>query len=297
MRCFGEFLAARGLVTQAQLDDALSRQLDTIIPLGTLAVEEHLLTPGQVDEIQDTQRHVDRRLGEIALDRQWLTARQLEELLAAQSGRHLLLGELLVEAGALDRGEMESALGDFESLQSSHTRQLEALLRSLPAAEVIRSLLDLTAKHYHRTTTEPVKISSVTFERLFSPYLDGAPRHFFAQRASGDRDLVYGLVLDEQRILQIASSMLHRPCATLDALALDSLCEFVNMVVGNSFGKLAEDGIRLHPEPPTFCPLEEALATLSGCTRVEMVSRRGSLDAVISFDPGDGVKGPRQGEP
>jgi hypothetical protein len=283
---FGQFLLTRGLVSEPGLRDALAKQRATIVPVGALAIESSYLTEEQVRTIGEAQRVVDKRLGEIALERAWLTADQLRELLETQADRRQLLGEVLVQSGQLTAAAMEHAIAEFEALQGEHAEQLHTMLNTLPFSEVIRSLLDFTAKHFLRTTRQSVKMTSVNFERCLD--MDGPTgSRFFSQRAVGDRSLIFGLLLDEPAILYLASRMLNEERGALDELVLDSVCEFVNMIVGNCLAALRKNGIRLHPDPPRQWRADEVARELFSCTRVEMVYPDGELHAVFSFAAAD----------
>ena len=283
MKRFGQFLLTRGLVSDAGLREALAKQSDTIVPVGALAVENHYLTEEQVRTIGEAQRVVDKRLGEIALERQWLTGDQLQELLETQANRRQMLGEVLVQLGQLPPEAMNRAIAEFEAIENEHGRQLRTLLSTLPFSEVIRSLLEFTAKHFLRTTRQPVKMTSVCFERCLDLGSNSNRPRFFSQRAVGDRSLIFGLLLDKSTILHLASRMLEEERDALDELVLDSVCEFVNMIVGNCLASLRKDGIRLHPEPPRLWNADDVERELFACTRVEMVYPDGELNAVFSF--------------
>ena len=152
MKRFGQFLLSRGHVTIEGLREALERQRATIVPVGTLAVENAYLTEDQVRTLGEAQRVLDKKLGEIAVERDWLTSAQLSELLESQAERRQMLGEVLVEVGQLSPEALETAIDEFEVLEGEHAGQLRTLLSTLPFSEVIRSLLDFTAKHFLRTT-------------------------------------------------------------------------------------------------------------------------------------------------
>lgn len=283
MKRFGQFLLSRGLVTEQALREALHTHRETIVPVGALAVENSYLTEEQVRTIGEAQRVVDKKLGEIALEKEWLTSNQLSELLDRQAERRQMLGEVLVQSGHVSGEYMQRAIDEFNELQAEHAEQLRVLLNTLPFSEVIRSLLDYTAKHFLRTTSQPVKMTSVSFERCLD--LDNSPgrSRLFSQRAVGDRTLIFGLLLDQSAILHLASRMLGEQRDSLDELVLDSICEFVNMIMGNCLSALRRDGIRLHPDPPRQWNADAVVRELFGCIRIEMVYPDGELNAVFSF--------------
>ncbi len=284
MKYFGQFLLHKGLITGPALRDAMARQRETLLPLGKLAVEEGILTREQVRSLRVTQRRLDRRMGEIARDREWLTADQLQSLLEAQEARRMLLGELLVEIGAVERSELEAAAAEFAELERQHSAKLNQLISTLPQSDLIRVLLDYTAKHFLRCTWEPVKISAISVGRPITPEDDEHPSYFVSQSACGDGCVTYGLVLDEPMMLFIASRMLDSERRVVDDMVVDSVRELVNMIVGNCFARLSHDGFRLRPRAPVVASAREAARHLGVCTQAELLCRRGAFDAVVSVE-------------
>lgn len=284
MRGFGEFLHARGLIGEEALDRALRNQQETIIPVGVLAVESNYLSAEQVRLIKRAQQQIDRKLGEIAMDRDWLTRDQLNELLTAQRERRVLLGEMLVRRGELSREQLDRALADYEAMHTEHNRMLNEVMSSHPLGELLRGLVDFTAKHFLRSTSEPLRVVSVAYEGGLKSAGDPAKTLFFYQSASGDLEFTFGLALDENVVLRLASHMLQEEKTEIDGMVRDVVREFLNMVVGNCFARLDRDGVSLHPAPPEVCSVEEARARVGACTRVEMVHRDGDISAVLSLD-------------
>lgn len=282
MKYFGQFLVGRGLVSREAVHAALLRQRETIVPLGRLAVEDGLLTREQVRSLRVTQRRLDRKMGEIALDREWLTPPQLTALLKAQEARRVLLGELLVQMGELERAALDAAAAEFDELQRQQASQLEQLIDASPQADVIRVLLDYTAKHFLRSTWEPVKIGAIVLGRPLIAEAEEHPVYFVSQSASGDGHVTFGLLLDEPMMLFIASRMLDSERRAVDDMVVDSLRELVNMIVGNCFARLSQDGFRLRPRAPVVAPAAEASMSLGDCTQAELLCRRGAFDAVVS---------------
>lgn len=113
----GEYLIQKGLITQAQLSEALSQQARTQnylgerMLLGDILIQRGWLSPQKLGEVLVTQQQqqsdrAPRRLGEMLMMRGFITPEQLARVLAQQSwlhqrGEHLPIGEILVRSGFL----------------------------------------------------------------------------------------------------------------------------------------------------------------------------------------------------
>jgi CheY-specific phosphatase CheX len=278
------------MIDREILEEALHRQQETIIPLGVLAIETSYLNREQVAAIEETQRSIDKMLGEIAVERRWLGIDQLQQLLQTQQERRTLLGELLVRMGHLSKEDLDRAVDEYKRLESRHAKELEAKLSLHPACEILRCFIELTAKHYLRSTCESPKLVSVAYnERLITEGEDDLALQFVSQEISGDVDFTYGLLFNTTMLLALASSMLHSPQTEIDDLVKDVAAEFTNMVAGNCLARLSKHGLRLRPQPPKVFLAVDHPCAQAGCTRVELFTRRGSFNIVFVFaDDGSG---------
>jgi hypothetical protein len=127
-RRLGEYLIDRGLITAAQLEEALTRQrlehrsLQGVrVPLGDILVGLGYLTPQMLATflVEQQQERVEREspvyLGEYLVAQGLLTHEQFERVLARQialhqGGRRILLGDLLISAGYLTPEALDQVL-------------------------------------------------------------------------------------------------------------------------------------------------------------------------------------------
>jgi len=283
LKRFGDFLVDRGLITRSELETALERQAAANVPLGQLAVGRRLLTEDQLRAIARLQRREDSRLGEIAVQRRWLTEEQLAQLLEAQRERQVRLGDVLVAMGALDRSTMEKALDEFRSEEAERRSTLERSIERAPKTELVRGLLDFTAKHFLRTTREPLKLISLMAESQCEAWKGGGNEYFVSQRIRGGVELTFGLLLGEGMVGFLASRMLEREIEELDDLALDGVSELVNIIVGNCLSRLSPKLGKLRTEVPRAARIGECGLELGTCTRATFLSRRGRLEAVVVY--------------
>jgi len=107
----GELLVTEGLITEAQLQEALraKQALKSYVPLGQVLLERKFLTRRQFDHVIE-QNSKRPRLGEILVRSGALTVAQLEHALEQQKELKLQLGEVLVKLNYITDEAMRQAL-------------------------------------------------------------------------------------------------------------------------------------------------------------------------------------------
>ncbi|MCD7731804.1 MAG: chemotaxis protein CheX [Oscillospiraceae bacterium] len=112
---FGNYLLNRDLVSPENLAEALSKQKDTRLKLGVLAINSGIMTAAQVDKVHAEQQRVDKRIGDIMVEMGYATREQIEELFKTQPSGHLLLGQALVDGGYMTNAQFEQALASYKA--------------------------------------------------------------------------------------------------------------------------------------------------------------------------------------
>ena len=115
---FGNYLLNKGLVSSAQLSQALEAQKKTRVKLGVLAINAGYMTAAQVDEAHAEQQRADKRFGDICVEKGFLSAAQVDELLGKQGQAHLQLGQALVDSGAMTNTSFADALSAYKAENS-----------------------------------------------------------------------------------------------------------------------------------------------------------------------------------
>lgn len=100
---FGIFLLQKGLVTPANLVDALDCEQRSRVPMGQLAVQLGMLTEKQVEGIIAIQADFQLCFGRVAMDLGYLSEEQLGRLLQVQGERSKPYEEYLVRNGAISK--------------------------------------------------------------------------------------------------------------------------------------------------------------------------------------------------
>jgi type IV pilus assembly protein PilB len=137
----GELLVKEGLVTEAQISDALRRQdgLTTYIPLGQILVNRKIITQRQLDLVLSTWAK-RLRLGETLIRSGVITQEQLEHALEHQKTAKAPLGQILIKLGFVDDLTMRQALA----------MQLDIPFLDLDRLTIDRALARLVNRAYAR---------------------------------------------------------------------------------------------------------------------------------------------------
>jgi hypothetical protein len=168
-RQLGELLVEQQLLTEAELEQALSEQARTGRLLGQIIVGNGYLSAFSLARVLSEQHGVElqrasgrapephftlaeppefgspetapqpswRPLGKLLVERGFLNESQLEQALAAQREGHGRLGEILVSQGLLSGAELARALAEQHGvdLESDGGHDLEARVRPFAADE------------------------------------------------------------------------------------------------------------------------------------------------------------------
>lgn len=173
MSFFGQYLVARGIITQAQLQEALEYQAGTNRRIGELAVEQGHLTEEQVAEILAEQATRDLSFGVIALEKGLLRRSVLHDLLFAQNIKSVYVGEALVHKGFADMETIGRELNEFSRHFQEREKDLSSLLEDFPESVFLRILLESLQKSLLRFARCSMKVLYVgDMKELAEEYKD-----------------------------------------------------------------------------------------------------------------------------
>nr|WP_092069483.1 chemotaxis protein CheX [Dendrosporobacter quercicolus]NSL47489.1 chemotaxis protein CheX [Dendrosporobacter quercicolus DSM 1736]SDL91620.1 Chemotaxis phosphatase CheX [Dendrosporobacter quercicolus] len=248
-----QYILNQGLLAPEQIREALESRRAVRPKLGVLAIDQGFLTAVQVEEIHRLQHTVDKRFGEIALDKGYLSVEQLAALLAAQENEQLNFGQILVERGFMSFKQLEQALAGYKR---GNTLQQHADMPLLQ--EHIRSCLTI----YSHEDAELYTAYVALFLRSIVRFLDVVPlvveparrqsgeQWFVSQDLTGDFALQSSFTAEDHVLLELARRYSGESIDELDALALDSAGEFLNVANGLFCINLANRGLNIELQPP-----------------------------------------------
>ncbi|GAU08164.1 hypothetical protein [Desulfoplanes formicivorans] len=147
---FGQFLLDQGLISQKQLNEAISFQRENNALLGSLALEKGLLTREQVLEIMREQQLRYEKFGEIAIRKQYLTEEQVRELLNIQGKNHVFLGEALTRRNYLSIRELNRQLDRFDQDMRQKEASIQSVLQGLDDQGIFVCAYEMIRKYLYR---------------------------------------------------------------------------------------------------------------------------------------------------
>lgn len=233
---FGNYLLAHNYVTQEQLFDAMKRESDARMRLGTLAISKGYMTAQEVEEVIIAQTHLGRKFGEIAVENGFLTEEQVMTLLREQSPDFLLLGQILVDDGILSHADLENIIADYRSENEIIDLEIDS-----DNHEVITHLIDNLFRSEPNITSE----SKNYFELLFNDFIRFVGEDFtplpaesitafpvdycISQSIEGDYQIRSFLSMDEETAIAFASRYVGDSFMEYDEYVQASLEDFLNL--------------------------------------------------------------------
>lgn len=233
----GNYLLQKGIVSQEQLFNAMSRLSHTHIKLGTIAIHEGLMTAKEVDECLYVQTREDKRFGEIAIERGYLTDEQVNDLLSKQTPDYILLGQNLVEDNVFSYEELERILFDYRnetelydlSLDVENEEAVKAIiskffiLAEMPVEENNVMYLELMFNSLIRFVGED-------FSPLTPMVLDEYPVTFgVSQAIHSNHEYLTHIDCDRDTAIEFASRYAKEEFFEFDEYVIAALEDFLNL--------------------------------------------------------------------
>jgi hypothetical protein len=177
-RQLGELLVAEELLTEDELEQALSEQAASGRLLGQIIVANGYLSAFSLARVLSQQHGVQlspregapatpapvaaapeqawRPLGRVLVDLEFLTESQLERALVAQREEGCRLGEILVSRGLLSGGELAQALAEQHGVElaAQDEFELQTVVRPLTPEEPVYKLFEVIFEPGYQRRTE-----------------------------------------------------------------------------------------------------------------------------------------------
>lgn len=274
---FGQYLLSRGVISREVLIEAIERQRETNLSLVELAVREGVIEPQCAEGILTRYRTTDAGLEELCIEYGQIDREKLEELLRIQRSDWVKIGAALIDSGHLNRDQVEKYLADFAEVQREASQRLAADFRACKDPETVKTVTELSVFHLQRFTGGPVKLLTLTTDD--GVLADGRRR--FAQKLVGDRELYCALDLPPHLATAIARDFIGIPVEDDSEVAIDAVCECVNIIGGHACTELEASGFRLRPEPPFSSAGNEPAGELESCTRAFVMAGDFEVDVRV----------------
>ena len=274
---FGQYLLSKGAINREALIDAIERQRKTNLSLVELAVRDGSLEPQRAEGILTRYRTTDAGLEELCLEYGQIDREKLDELRRIQRSGWLKIGSALVANGHLTRDQVTEHLAAFHEVQHEANQRLEADFRACNDPETVKTIVELSIFHLKRFTNGPVKLQTLSEdEGVLS-----AGRRRYAQKLMGDRELCIALDLPSQVATVAAQGFIGIPVEDDSEVAIDAVCECVNIIGGHACTRLEASGFRLRPEPPFSTEGDEPVGDLRSAIRAHVMAGDSKVDVRV----------------
>jgi hypothetical protein len=136
---FGLYLKRKGVISAEELVTALEHQIQSLAPIGQLALEEGVLSARDIFEVLQAQNEAPKeRFGDLAVEMGLMKRDDLMRLLMVQADRKRSIAEILVGQGVLTERQ---ATSELEAYRRSQLR---------PQRTVTPARLNATSNGYER---------------------------------------------------------------------------------------------------------------------------------------------------
>jgi len=153
----GLYLVRNGVISRAQLDEAIERQRQGNRRIGDLAVAKGLLSPDDVEQIFSAQHAAERPFGEIALELGLLGRDELDSLLFSQNIHNSHLGETLLEMGAITPEQLGPMLDAYHEGERSRAEKLRGSFDDDSCRHAASALITALTRAFLRFLGQEVK--------------------------------------------------------------------------------------------------------------------------------------------
>lgn len=261
---FGKYLVEKEIITDAEYETAVKKQLSTRVKLGTIAITEGLLTEQDVEDINKLQMQLDKRFGDIAVEKGLLSSSDVDKLLQKQGNPHLQFIESLTECTKLTASVLDKTLFAFqkemgfseEEMDALKSDELDALIPifAFSAKHHVTELAGLVVRNINRFITRDFYIGKIKHEHSIDYcYLAG-------QKTVGT-DTYYLAIAEETdhgAFTMIGKNFSGEDYSDASNDVFDAVCEFVNVNNGLYASELSKKEIDLDMEP-TFAYKDQSV--------------------------------------
>ena len=252
----GNYLLAKGLISEEQLTDIFAEQRKVRVKLGLIAVAEGLMTQEEADRVNQLQAVMDKRFGDIAVDKGYLTEGQVDSLLKKQGNAYLAFAQALENQQLMTVEQLEQYLIDYQCENSLTASDMEAI-KSDDVDRILRLYLPVKTEDYLPIATLAVRTLIRLIDSELYPEKAYLTSELAAQKAAvqyveGDTPINCGMACDGDNLLKVASIFGQEEFEKVDEDALDAVAELMNCINGLYASALSKDGVSTELMPPEY---------------------------------------------
>lgn len=252
---FGKYLVDKGVINPEDYQEAVGKQLDVRVKLGTIAVAEGLLTEAQVEMLNKLQMQFDKRFGDLAVEKELLTQEQVQMLLKKQGNPYMQFLQVLLESGRVNVSQMDAHISSFQKEKGFSDADMTALknddfdalvpIFAFSSKPFVTETAGLVMRNLNRFVTRDFYIGQIR-------HVDMLEYHYLAgQRTTGDYDLYLAFAEEKEEggFTTLASNFAKEKFDEVNADVYDAVCEFVNCISGLFASDASNRGINMDMEP------------------------------------------------
>ena len=252
---FGKYLVEKGVIGYADYREAVQKQLNVRVKLGTIAVAEGLLTVEQAETINKLQKQFDKRFGDIAVEKKYLIEEQVEALLKKQGNPYMQFLEVLLDSEKASISEIETEFAAFQKENGFSRADMDALkhddfeklvpIYAFSSKPFVTDIVCLMLRNINRFVSRDFYMDKIEHVKEMSyTCLAG-------QKSYGDHTIQLALAGEKtsEGFLKIASAFAGEDYATTEEDALDAVCEFINCTSGLFAAEQSKKDVELDMQP------------------------------------------------
>lgn len=280
----GRYFLNRGWLSIEQVCTVMENRENARVKLETLAIAFGFMTPQQVRRTLSLQAMLEQRFGAAAVEAGYLTQSQADRLLDWPENANLNFCQAVLDFGYMTLDELDAALKELRA--TAGNAELMPVF-SEEARDPLFAIYVQYARFFLRLAAENLGAQALELRR--DAALSEVRLRLFWQRFKGRAVFCAGFAAAEPTLLALAHRFSHEAMPNFDALAVDSVKEFLNLHNGLFAVHLSNEGLEVDLEPVEM--LEDAvLAKETIVVRTEF----GDI-ALALADAKDWAKGEKRG--
>lgn len=276
IKLFSDFLVDQGKITREQLNEAVQFQAKNSVSLSKLAFDEGLLTRKELSLIFEKQKFFDQKFVDTVLNLTLLNTKQLDYLLKKYDQKSLTLYDILIDKDMISKEELDEEYVYFEKAQKVFSKHVYKEMSFFDRDNLIQDTITTLEKLYLRTLHEVIKLKKIDFT---ISHIENET--IITQGLTGEEDIEYALVLEEQNSKEIINSVLKDPLYDEDENFIDTLSKFMNVFLVNMGASLISREICV--ELNELQVLHSNSFDLSSFYRLEFLTTKGSFSLYIKI--------------
>jgi CheY-specific phosphatase CheX len=243
----GQYLLVNGHISRDQLLAAVENQKKQNSTLEEIALEENFLDANQIDMVDTIRRYSGDSFEEIVLAKKLLDEEQLGKLVKLQKDRNIMLGQSMVQLGIMTMERFDELFEKFRQDQKKYFAEVNQNVISLEKNTVLNEMYGVVSRLFNNIIGQPLKFISHDIKDLREPIVSS---FLYSQKIVGPHGGHIVIDMPDKIALEVASSLMRKAQFALEGVALDSVAEFLNMIIGHFCINMSVKGEKYNAEPP-----------------------------------------------